>query len=431
VSTVIAAALAIGIVVWSGGGGDHRLRAAFQSALNVVPGNEVRIAGRKVGEVRSVEEVDGQAVLELEISDGDHWPLRRGTTARIRWGSLTSGAARYVELHPARGQAPALPDGGILTTADTVTPVEFDEFFRIYDRRTRRNLQRVVRNVAETVDGRAGELGSGLAQGSGGLQRLADLMGELGSDRHALQTLVVAGARTSGALRSREGDLRALLDHAASTFDELAGHARAQQATLERFPAALRTSRDTLGRLDRSLVGMQGLVDDLQPGAAELRRVASPVRRTTAAMLDVSPLATRTLEAGAGAAPDIDRFLRAGTPFMPRLGTVLAGLAPMVGCLRPYGPEIAGQLTDWASFHGNHDGTSHLTRVVSQVPPFGPGTKLNSEQIVNEVFRGKVFYAMPRPPGLAAGKPWFIPECGAGPDALDPSKDPEIRRGGG
>jgi hypothetical protein len=34
---------------------------------------------------------------------------------------------------------------------------------------------------------------------------------------------------------------------------------------------------------------------------------------------------------------------------------------------------------------------------------------------------------MPRPPGWNEGKPWFLPQCGAGPDAVDPTKDPEDR----
>jgi hypothetical protein len=252
------------------------------------------------------------------------------------------------------------------------------------------------------------------------------MMGDLGANRSALRTLVTAGARTSAALRSREADLRALLDHAAATFDELAAHARAQQATLERFPAALHSGQRTLGRLDGSLVGLQGLVDDLRPGAVGLRDIAPSLTRATRALLDVSPLAARTLRVGARAAPDVDRFLRVATPFMPQLGSTLGQLAPMVACLRPYGPEIAGQVVDWAGFEGNYDQFGHYQRAAQQKPPFAPGTPLTSVQIVNSVFRNKIFYAMPRPPGLGAGQPWLIPQCGAGADALDVTKDPEI-----
>lgn len=34
-------------------------------------------------------------------------------------------------------------------------------------------------------------------------------------------------------------------------------------------------------------------------------------------------------------------------------------------------------------------------------------------------------YAMPRPPGLSVGQPWFLPQCGAGPNSINPADDPE------
>ena len=34
-------------------------------------------------------------------------------------------------------------------------------------------------------------------------------------------------------------------------------------------------------------------------------------------------------------------------------------------------------------------------------------------------------YALVRPPGYNAGKPWYLPQCGAGRDGVDPNKDPE------
>jgi virulence factor Mce-like protein len=434
IAAVVAIAIAVvvvaAIVLGSRGSSDHKLRAAFENTINLVPGNQVRIAARPVGKVASIREVDGQSVVELQVKNGPYWPLRRGTTARIRYGSLTAYAGRYVELKPGPRSSPPLRDGGVLSTADTITPVEFDETFRTFDAPTRRNLRGLIVNAAGTLDGHARDLGRGLHQGGPGLQRLADMLGDLGGDQHALQTLVVAGARTSVALRSREGELRSLLDHAAATFDELASRARAQQATLERFPAALRTGRATLGRFNHSLVGLHGLVDDIRPGAVGLRRMAPSQTAMTAALLDVAPLATTTFNTSARAAPDIDRFLRTATPFMPQLGSVLGRLAPMIGCIRPYAPEIAGQMTDWAGFNGDYDSTAHFSRTAQQKPPFAPGTSMTSAQIVNDTFRDHIFYAMPRPPGLAAGQPWFLPQCGAGRDALDATKDPELRRSG-
>jgi hypothetical protein len=59
-----------------------------------------------------------------------------------------------------------------------------------------------------------------------------------------------------------------------------------------------------------------------------------------------------------------------------------------------------------------------------QAPPVPVGSPLSSKQAV-DLHGGALHYAMPRPPGLNAGQPWFQPQCGAGPDALDPAKDPE------
>jgi hypothetical protein len=34
-------------------------------------------------------------------------------------------------------------------------------------------------------------------------------------------------------------------------------------------------------------------------------------------------------------------------------------------------------------------------------------------------------YAEPRPPGLEVGQPYFLPQCGAGPNSINPAADPE------
>ncbi|EHN10676.1 MCE-family protein [Patulibacter medicamentivorans] len=409
---------------------DHgrTLRAAFQEAVQVVPGQEVRVAGRKVGRVGAVREVDGDAVVDLEIDAAD-WPLHRGTTARLRYGSVSGYAARFVELRPGPSAGPTLPTGGVLGTSATVTPVEFDQIFNGFDAATRRNLRGVLDEAADTVDGRGPSLARALRQGSRGLDGYADLVTDLGSDPAALRLLVHAGARTSGALRRQDTALRALLRRAAGTFDELGARAAAQRAALDRLPPTLSVGRRTLGTLDHSLVGLRALVADLGPGARALRDVAPAVERTTGTLLDVAPLATSTLDVGTATAPGVERLLRAGTPFLPRLATTLDQLAPMAACLRPYGPEIAGMASTWTGFSGV-DAQGGYGRVdLTQLPPLvAAGTVLDSNAITS-VFRDRVFYAMPRPPGLDAGQPWFLPECGAGPDALDPSKDPE--RGGG
>src|SRR5438093_6298490 len=185
-------------IVIAGGGSDaHVLRASFQGAVQVVKGQEVRLAGVKVGKVGSVREDDGQALLDLDISDDRVWPLHRGTIARLRFGTTVSYAARYVELFPGPRSAPALGRGGVLSSADTITPVEFDQLYNIYDRRARRDLRGLIANGAAALQGRSDDLAGALRDSPAAFDQLAQTMGELGADRHALGVLARQGARAS------------------------------------------------------------------------------------------------------------------------------------------------------------------------------------------------------------------------------------------
>lgn len=409
------------------GGSGHTLRAAFDSGVQAVPGQEVRIAGRKVGRIRSVDEVDGEAIVKLDISDDDAWPLPRGTTARLRFGSTSGYALRYVELHPGPESAPALADDGLLGRAQTTTPVELDQVYRMFRGRARADLGGLVDELGQTFGPQAKPLSSALRDAPEGLEQTTAVLDELSADRRALRTLVVAGDRTASALAAREGPLGEAIGGAAQTFDAVATRATAVRGALERFPLTLTTSRATLHRLDGSITGLQDLVGELRPGATALRRMAPAARGALTELRAVAPLTERTLRRGTSAAPELTRLLRTGTPFLPRLGSALDRLAPMAGCLRPYTPELAGFLSTWTGYPKNYDSSGHYARILVQVPPVPVGSPLSSEQAVR-AHGGNLSYAMPRPPGLNAGQPSFQPQCGAGRDALDPAKDPE--RGG-
>lgn len=406
------------------GGGGQTLRASFDNAIQLTDGQQVRVAGRKVGKVGDIKLVDGQPVVELKITDDDVWPLPRGTRARARWGSTTSYLLRYVELIPGPKGAPKLPDDALLPPGETDSAFELDQAYRILRGRTDKDLGGLVEELGATVDGRAGDLRRGLKATPGGLDETGALLRDFSADEEALRRLAVAGDQTTSALAKRHAELSELVDNAAGTFDELAQHTNAQQQALDRLPRTFDESRTTLARLDRSLVGLDGLVGDLRPGAPALRRLAASARPALARLRTVSPLLASTLRRGTRAAPPLNRLFDAGVGTLPRGGRALAKLAPMFACLRPYGPEIAGFLSTWTGFAKNYDAQGHYARSfpLEYNATILPGTPNSSAQVTR---LSQLRYAMPRPPGLSVGQPWFQPQCGAGPDSLDPSKDPE------
>lgn len=73
------------------------ITAYFTSATAIYPGDEVRVAGVKVGTITSIEPAGSQARLTLVIDHGV--PIRADAKAIIMAQNLV--AARYVQLAPA------------------------------------------------------------------------------------------------------------------------------------------------------------------------------------------------------------------------------------------------------------------------------------------------------------------------------------------
>src|SRR4051794_25217731 len=77
-------------------GDAYVVTARFTNASQLVAGNEVQVAGAKIGSVRAIALADdGDALVRLAIEDPEYVPLRRGTEAIVRLTSLSGVANRY------------------------------------------------------------------------------------------------------------------------------------------------------------------------------------------------------------------------------------------------------------------------------------------------------------------------------------------------
>ncbi len=419
------AAVVVIVIVLSAGGDTHTLYAGFDNSIQMTPGQQVRIAGRPVGEISAIKLVDGKAQVKLAITDDSVWPLPRGTLARARWGSTTAYLGRYTELLPGPRAAGVLPDGGILSSTQDETAFELDQAYRLFRGRTAGDTATLLNRLGDTLSGRGGQLQRGLAAAPSGLGQAADLEAQLSTNDYDLRTLAQAGDTTVTALARRSTDLGNLVTHAAGTFATFARHTTAEQQALDRAPRALNTATSTFARLDTSLNALSTLVNDIRPGAPALTRLAGTAQNALATLRQVAPQATTTLTDGVAAAPPLRRLFTTGTSLMPRLRQALSRLDPMLACIRPYTPDIAGFLTTWPGMTKNYDAGGHYARSFELTVLNGlfPGTPLNSKQAL--ATSTGLSYAFPRPPGLNQGHPYFIPQCGITPAALNPAADPE------
>jgi phospholipid/cholesterol/gamma-HCH transport system substrate-binding protein len=144
-----------------------------------------------------------------------------------------------------------------------------------------------------------------------------------------------------------------------------------------------------------------------------------------AGLRDIGPDARSTLATARTSAPSITRLLDRATRVAPTIGSIASRSAKALDCIRPYSPELAMFASTWSDWMSATDGKDHYTRATLQ--NYLPAS-FNSEPLTPaQAARANpgLTYGFPYPPGALAGQPWFQPQCGAGPEALDPAKDQE------
>jgi phospholipid/cholesterol/gamma-HCH transport system substrate-binding protein len=175
------------------------ITAFFVSATGIYSGDEVRVAGVKVGTIASIEPVGGQARMTLDVDRGV--PIPADAKAVIVAQSLI--AARYVQLAPAyETSGPTMGDGAVIPVDRTAIPVEWDEvkaqLTRLATDLGPRNgisgtaISRFIDSAANAMDGNGAKLHQTLAELSGLGRILADGSGNLVDVIKNLQTFVTA-----------------------------------------------------------------------------------------------------------------------------------------------------------------------------------------------------------------------------------------------
>jgi phospholipid/cholesterol/gamma-HCH transport system substrate-binding protein len=111
-------------------GGGTTYRARFTDVTGVLPGDDVRIAGVRVGQVTEVRLVDN-TIAELSLSVDDSIPIPAAVHATIRYRNLVG--QRYVALTEGAGDgstgAVSLPAGGVIPLAQTTPALDLTVLF--------------------------------------------------------------------------------------------------------------------------------------------------------------------------------------------------------------------------------------------------------------------------------------------------------------
>lgn len=263
------AATAAGLIVHDRFVGHRAVSALFTTAIGIYPGDEVRVAGVKVGTVAAVDPQGTRSELTLDVDRKVRLPAN--VQAVIVAQNLV--AARYVQLTPAyETSGPTLPDGAVIPLERTAVPVEWDDVKTQLMRLATElgpkagasdtSVARFINSAADALDGNGVKLRQTLAELSGVGRILASGNGSLVDVLKNLATFVAA-LRDSGAqivqFENRFAALTSVLDGSRSDLDSALTTLSSAIEDVRRFIAG---TRDQTAEQIRRLANVTQTVAD-------------------------------------------------------------------------------------------------------------------------------------------------------------------------
>jgi phospholipid/cholesterol/gamma-HCH transport system substrate-binding protein len=384
----VAAFAAVGIaiaavaIILLSGGSSYQVKAIFSNASQLVPGDEVDVAGNSIGSVSKISLTPGgQAELTLTIDNSTYQPLHQGTLATVRLASLSGIANRYVDLRLGPGNGAKIPNGGVIPASSTTSAVDFDQLFNTLDGPTRKGLQNVIQ-------GSASQYGTSGKQAQAAWQYLnpavassSVLFRELNRDTGKFTRFVVKSGDLLSTLAQRQSDLSGLVQHLNTTTQALASQHVALGQSIQRLPGFMRLANTTFVNLRSALDDLQPLVDASKPVAPKLQKLLEQLKPlaedSVPTIRDLSAIIKKP-----GANNDLIELTKLGVPLaqatvrninangkvrpgaFPISVTALNGSTPELATARPYAVDLTG----W--FEGyTHPGTIDANGGASRIAP--------------------------------------------------------------
>ena len=384
----VAAFAAVGIaivavaVILLSGGSSYQVKAIFTNASQLVPGDQVQVAGNPVGSVSKITLTpSGQAELTLTIDSSTYQPLHQGTDATVRLTSLSGIANRYVDLRLGSGTAAKIPNGGVIPTSDTTSAVDFDQLFNTLDGPTRKGLQNVIQGSAAQYANAGQKAQAAWQYLNPAVASSSLLFRELNRDTSKFTNFIVKSGNLVSDIAQRQSDLSGLVQHLNTTTQALAAQHTALGQSLQRLPGFMRLANTTFVNLRSALDDLQPLVDASKPVAPKLQKLLEQLKPlaedSVPTIRDLSDIIKKP-----GSDNDLIELTKLGVPLaqatvrdtnangktrpgaFPISTTALNDSTPELATARPYAVDLTG----W--FEGyTHPGTIDANGGASRIAP--------------------------------------------------------------
>ncbi|MDX6587330.1 MAG: phospholipid/cholesterol/gamma-HCH transport system substrate-binding protein [Solirubrobacterales bacterium] len=396
----LVAAVAFVVVMFFGDDGGRQYKLLFETGGQLVRGNEVLVAGQKVGTIDALDLTeDGQAEVSVTMDR----PITEGTTAQIRATSLSGIANRYISLQmgPTDDE---IEDGATVSADSTTSPVDIDQLFSIFDDKTRKSLQDVFKGQAAIYAGDPELSRETYKYLAPSLQSTERFLAELTRDQDVLAQFLASGSNVLGAIAERRSDLSSLTQNANSALSAIAAESASLDDALAVLPPTMRQANTTFVNLRVALDDVDKLVQTSYPATENL----APFLR------DLRPVAEKAVPVvndlrGTVAVPGPNNDLTDALFALPELENQAAdtssqGIEAMdvseenLAVTRAYSPDIMALVSRLGQITGYYSADGHYARSMPTTNIFSYDNLTDQlNPIYNNPDQQYDFYATPRP----------------------------------
>jgi virulence factor Mce-like protein len=316
------------------------LKMRVDNGQNLVPGNEVRSGGSRIGVVDSMKPVmdkGGKVVAEVKLKlDKKIGDIPNDSDFRIR--SKSALGLKYVELDEGTSKT-AFRNGDTVPESQGSTATDLDEVLKMFDAPTRRAAQDNLRGFGDSFAGRGVSVGRTIENLPPLLEHLQPVMRNLRDPDTQLDNFITQLATTVRVVAPVSKANAALFTSAADTFEAISRHPDALKATISKAPPTMDTAIESFRAQRPFLTDLEGFGEDFSPATAELHGALPPLN---SAVKTGIPVQKRAPELNDQLSKTLDQLRELSSapgtlPAVRGLGATVDTLNPQ---LRFYGPYV-------------------------------------------------------------------------------------------
>jgi phospholipid/cholesterol/gamma-HCH transport system substrate-binding protein len=371
--------LIVAFLVFSGGGG-ATYHLIFSEADQLVKGDQVQVGGVPVGSVTNIVLThDFKAEVTIHVNS-PLTPLHEGTVAQVRVPGLAGVANRYIALSPGPNNRPSLAAGATLPASATKEVTDLDQFFDIFNPKTRKGLQQFIQGQAELYVGASRPLGESAEYVGPALTATDHFFDELVRDQPVFTNFLVETAKAVTTLGARSEALTDLTGNSDKIFQAVGAEQHGLAQGLKQLPVTLNQGNRTFSQLPATFAALEKFVVESRPTTKPLTTLLERLHGLlTTATVPTHDLAVAFSRPGPNNdLTDLVRALpalaQALTVSSPATVTTEKESVPVTAFLGPYSPDLEGTLRTFGQSSAYYDANGHYVRGNLILPDFKVGS---------------------------------------------------------